>query len=183
LIPTNEDTVMTPHKITPDEYHQMGPIFPVTRIELIEGGLFDMTPIGIPHVLAVGQLTRLLNRSQWAEQAMIFCQSPLSLPDSEPEPDLMVVKMADYRHRLPEPADVLLLIEVADSSIRYDRNRKLPLYARYGIPEVWLIDLNTRVVEVYREPAGDSYQAVTTPNTLTPLAFPELTLALDDFLP
>jgi Uma2 family endonuclease len=173
---------MTPHKITLDEYHQMGSIFPMARIELIEGGLFDMAPIGIPHVWAVGQLTRLLTL-RLANQAFIFCQSPLSLPDSEPEPDLMVAKTADYRHRLPEPADVLLLIEVADSSIRYDRNRKLPLYARYGIPEVWLIDLNARVVEVYRQPAGDSYQVVTTPNELTPLAFPELTLALEDFLP
>lgn len=173
---------MTPHKITPDEYHQMGPIFPVARIELIEGDLFDMAPIGIPHVWAVGQLTRLLTL-RLANQAFIFCQSPLSLPDSEPEPDLMVAKPADYRHRLPEPADVLLLVEVADSSIRYDRSRKLPLYARHGIPEVWLIDLNARVVEVYREPAGDSYQVVTTPNALTPLAFPELTLAPEDFLP
>lgn len=173
---------MTPHKITLDEYHQMGPIFPMARIELIEGGLFDMAPIGTAHFWTVVQLDRLLNR-RLDDQALVVCQAPLSLPDSEPEPDLMVVKAADYRHRLPKPADVLLLIEVADSSIRYDRNRKLPLYARHGIPEVWLIDLNTRAVEVHREPAGDSYQVVTTPNALTPLAFPELTLALEDFLP
>lgn len=174
---------MTPHKITPDEYHQMGPIFPVTRLELIEGELFDMAPIGTPHAWTVGQLTRLLNRSRWAEQAFIFCQSPLSLPDSEPEPDVMVLKLADYRRRLPEPTDVLLLIEVADSSVHYDRSRKLPLYARHGVPEVWLIDLNTRVAEVQRQPAGDRYQTVTTPNVLTPLAFPELSIPLEDILP
>lgn len=174
---------MTPHKITRDEYHQMGPIFPTTRLELIEGELFDMAPIGTPHAWAVGQLTRLLNRSRWAEQAFIFCQSPLSLPDSEPEPDIMVLKLADYRRRLPEPADVLLLIEVADSSVQYDRTRKLPLYARHGVPEVWLIDLNTRIAEVHRQPAGDLYQAVTTPNVLASLAFLELTIPLEDILP
>ena len=174
---------MTPHKITPDEYHQMGPIFLDTRLELIEGELFDMSPSGTPHVWTVGLLTRLLNRSRWAEQAFIYCQSPLSLPDSEPEPDVMVLKLADYRHRLPEPADVLLLIEVADSTVRYDRTRKLPLYARHGIPEVWLIDLNARVAEVHRQPDGERYHVVTTPNILIPLAFPELALPLEDLLP
>jgi Uma2 family endonuclease len=118
-----------------------------------------------------------------AERALIVCQGPLSLPNSEPEPDIMVLKLADYRQRLPEPADVLLLIEVADSSVHYDRTRKLPLYARHGIPEVWLIDLNTRIAEIHRQPAGDHYQAVTTPNVLAPLAFPELTIPLEDILP
>jgi len=113
---------MTPHKITPDEYHQMGPIFLDTRLELIEGELFDMSPIGTPHVWTVGLLTRLLNRSRWAEQAFIYCQSPLSLPDSEPEPD-------------------------------------------------------------HRQPDGERYHVVTTPNILIPLAFPELALPLEDLLP
>lgn len=140
---------MTPHKITPEEYHQMGPIFPDARLELIEGELFDMAPIGIGHFWNVAQLTRLLTL-RLAERAFIVCQGPLSLPDSEPQPDVMVLKPADYRQRLPEPGDVLWLIEVADRSMRYDRIRKLPLYARHGIPEVWLIDLNTRVAEVHR---------------------------------
>ena len=173
---------MTPHKITPEEYHQMGPIFPAARLELIEGELFDMAPIGTAHFWTVVQFDRLLNR-HLAERALIVCQGPLSLPNSEPEPDIMVLKLADYRQRLPEPADVLLLVEVADSSVHYDRTRKLPLYARHGVPEVWLIDLNTRVAEVQRQPAGDRYQTVTTPNVLTPLAFPELTIPLEGILP
>lgn len=174
---------MIPHKITPEEYHQMGLIFPDSHLELIEGELFDMAPIGTPHAWTVGQLTRLLNRSRWAEQAFIFCQSPLSLPNSEPQPDVMALKSANYRQRLPEPADVLLLIEVADTSLHYDRTRKLPLYARHGIPEVWLIDLNARIAEVHRQPVGDYYQTVTTPNVLAPLAFPELNISLEDILP
>lgn len=173
---------MTPHKITPDEYHQMGPIFLDTRLELIEGELFDMSPIGTAHFWTVAQLTHVLTL-HLAKQAFIVCQGPLSLPDSEPEPDVMVLKLADYRHRLPEPADVLLLIEVADSTVRYDRTRKLPLYARHGIPEVWLIDLNARVAEVHRQPVGERYHVVTTPNILIPLAFPELALPLEDLLP
>lgn len=173
---------MIPHKITPAEYHQMGAIFPDIRLELIEGELFDMAPIGTAHFWTVVQLDRLLNR-RLADQALIVCQGPLSLPDSEPEPDIMVLTLADYRQRLPEPGDVRWLIEVADSSVWYDRTRKLPLYARHGIPEVWLIDLNARVVEVHRQPAGDVYQSVITPNVLTPLAFPELTIPLEDILP
>ena len=173
---------MTPHKITPEEYHQMGPIFPAARLELIEGELFDMAPIGTAHFWTVAQLDRLLNR-HLVERALIVCQGPLSLPNSEPEPDIMVLKLVDYRQRLPEPADVLLLVEVADSSVQYDRTRKLPLYARHGVPEVWLIDLNTRVAEVQRQPAGDRYQTVTTPNVLAPLAFPELAIPLEDILP
>ena len=173
---------MTPHKITLEEYHQMAPIFPDARLELIEGKLFDMSPIGTAHFWTVVQLDRLLNQ-HLANQALVVCQGPLSLPDSEPEPDIMVVQLTDYRQRLPQPADVFWLIEVADSSLNYDRTRKLPLYARHGVPEVWLIDLNARITEVYRQPAGDGYQNVTTADTLTPLAFPELTIALTDILP
>lgn len=170
------------HKITPEEYHQMGPIFMDARMELIEGELFDMAPIGTPHAWTVGQLTRLLTLGL-AEQALIFCQSPLALPDSEPEPDVLALKIADYRQRHPEPADVFLLVEVADRSLRYDRTRKLPLYAQHGVPEVWLIDLNARVAEVYRQPEGNCYQQVTTPKVLSPQAFPELTIPLEDILP
>ncbi|CDH46466.1 MAG: Uma2 family endonuclease [Candidatus Competibacteraceae bacterium] len=173
---------MTPHRITPEEYHQMGSIFLEARMELIEGELFDMAPIGTAHFWTVAQLTNLF-AVQLRDKAFVVCQGPLSLPDSEPEPDVMVLKMANYRHRLPEPADVLLLIEVADSSVNHDRTRKLPLYAQQGVPEVWLIDLNARVAEVHRQPEGNLYQQVTTPNVLSPLAFPELAIPLEDILP
>ncbi|CAK0782191.1 putative restriction endonuclease domain-containing protein [Gammaproteobacteria bacterium] len=170
------------HKITPGEYHRMGPIFLDARLELIRGELFDMAPIGISHSWTVAQLTNLL-AVRLRGKAFIFCQNPLSLPDSEPQPDVMVLRMEDYRHRLPEPADVLWLIEVADTSVNHDRTRKLPLYARHGIPEVWLIDLNTRVAEVYRQPEGEAYRLVTQPNPLSPQDFPDLILSLEEILP
>ncbi|CAK0780039.1 putative restriction endonuclease domain-containing protein [Gammaproteobacteria bacterium] len=173
---------MTPHQITPEEYHRMGPVFLDARLELITGELFDMAPIGIAHFWTVAQLTNLLV-ARLRDKAFISCQGPLSLPDSEPQPDLMVLRLADYRHRLPEPADVLWLIEVADTSVEHDRTRKLPLYARHGIPEVWVIDLNARIAEVYRQPDGGVYCLVTRPNPLSPRDFPELILPLDEILP
>jgi Uma2 family endonuclease len=138
--------------------------------------------MGTAHFWTVAELTQWLTL-HLAKRAFVVCQGPLSLPDSEPEPDIMVLKPASDRQRLPEPADVLLLIEVADSSLRYDRTCKLPLYASSGIPEVWLIDLNARVAEVHRQPVGTGYETVTTPNPLIPLAFPDLTISLDDILP
>ncbi|CAK0768276.1 putative restriction endonuclease domain-containing protein [Gammaproteobacteria bacterium] len=173
---------MMPHKITPEEYHRMGPIFLDARLELIRGELFNMAPIGISHFWTVTQLDRWLNR-RLADRALVVCQGPLALPDSEPQPDLMVLRLEDYRRRLPEPADVLWLIEVADTSISHDRTRKLPLYARHGIPEVWLIDLNTRVAEVHRQPDGEVYRLVTRPNPLSPQDFPDLILPLEEILP
>lgn len=173
---------MTPHKITLNEYHQMGSIFTYRRIELIEGQLFNMSPIGTSHFWTVMQLDRILNQNL-AQQSLIACQGPLALTDSEPEPDIMLLKLADYRQRLPQPLDVLLLIEVADSSLQYDRIRKIPLYAQHGIPEVWIIDLNAHIAEVYRQPIENHYQQITTPPILSPLAFPNLKILLNDILP
>lgn len=173
---------MIPHKITPQEYHQMESIFFGNKMELINGELFDMAPIGTSHFWTVKQLDRILNKHLY-DQALIVCQGPLSLPNSEPEPDLMVLKLADYRQRLPKPSDVLLLIEVADSSLNYDRIRKLPLYAQHGIIEVWLIDLNSRQAEIYQQPMPNGYHKIALSNTLSPLKFPNLNILLEDILP
>lgn len=154
--------VLQRHRITADDYQRMGAagvLGPDLRIELIDGEIIDMAPIGTRHWSTVTRLDRLLQVAV-GERAIVSAQSSFRLDDySEPEPDVALFKpRADfYAQALPTPADTLLVIEVADSSIRYDRQVKLPLYARRGIPEVWIVDLDANLLRVHREPAGDDY--------------------------
>lgn len=143
------------------EYDQMvraGVLGEDDHVELIEGEIVEMSPIGAAHAGYVARLNRIL-ASQVAGQALVFVQNPLRLARSEPEPDLALLRPRadDYIGSLPEAADVLLLIEVADTSADYDRHFKLPLYASAGIAETWLVDLNRRLVEVYRQPGETGY--------------------------
>jgi Uma2 family endonuclease len=130
--------------LTVSEYHRMGEagIFAESeRVELIEGQLIAMSPIGSAHFAAVNTLNRLLIRAV-GDLAVVSVQNPIRLNDrSEPEPDVAVIRPRDdaYRSGLPGPADVLLIIEVASSSIDYDRGVKLALYARHNIPEFWIV--------------------------------------------
>ena len=155
------------HRLTVADYYRMaetGVLAPDARVELIEGEIIDMAPIGTRHASAVMRLNRLASAACGAG-AIVSEQSPLRLSDlSEPEPDLMLLKpRADfYADAHPSAADVLLLIEVADSSARYDREIKLPLYARHGVPEVWIVDLEARLLRLHREPVGDAYGQVST---------------------
>jgi Uma2 family endonuclease len=163
----NEPAVLTHHPavsirpLTVSEYHRMGEagIFADTeRVELIEGQLIAMSPIGSPHFAAVNTLNRLLVRAV-GNLAIVSVQNPVRLNDkSEPEPDLALIRPQDdeYRSGLPGPMDVLLIIEVASSSIDYDRGVKLALYARHSIPEFWIVNLDLVRVEVYRSPNVDS---------------------------
>lgn len=143
--------------LTVSEYHRMGEvgIFAENeRVELIEGQLIVMSPIGSPHFAAVNTLNRLLVRAV-GDLAIVSVQNPVRLNDrSEPEPDLTLIRPRDdeYRSALPGPLDVLLIIEVASSSIDYDRGVKLDLYARHNISEVWIVNLDLARVEVYRSP-------------------------------
>jgi Uma2 family endonuclease len=145
------------HRLTIEDYHKMGEAGIFTedaRVELIEGELFDMPPIGSGHAGLVMILIRLLTRAV-EDLAIVGAQTPIVLgEESEPQPDIVVLKPRDdyYRRSHPGPDDVLLLIEVADSSAHYDRSVKIPLYARYRIPEVWLIDLPHKRLEVYCHP-------------------------------
>lgn len=165
------------HRLTVADYYRMGEagIFaPEARVELIEGEIIDMAPIGTRHGSAVMRLTSLLSAAA-GSRGIVSVQNPLRLSDlSEPEPDLMLLKPRDdfYADAHPTAADVLLLIEVADTSARYDREIKLPLYARHGVHEVWIVDLETRLLRMYREPAGDAYaQATATASPgVTPIA-------------
>jgi Uma2 family endonuclease len=152
-------------KINVTEYYRMaeaGIIAWKDRIELIEGEIVVMSPAGSPHAGTINTLTRLLVTGL-GSTAVVSVQNPLRLDDyNEPEPDFAVLRARDddYRGATPGAADVLLVIEVADSSLRYDRSVKATLYARYGIPEFWIVDVNAGKIEVYRDPVGDRYMSV-----------------------
>jgi Uma2 family endonuclease len=149
----------TRHLISVDAFHRMGEagiLGPGDRVELIDGEIIDMSPIGVLHAALVDALVRHFGR-QAGQAVVIRCQNPLRLDDlSEPEPDIAILRpRADfYTTSHPGPADVLLVIEVSDTSLAYDLGTKVPLYARHGIPEVWVIDAATRQTRVFRDPAG-----------------------------
>lgn len=148
--------------ITADEYERMGEagIFPQdARLELIEGEIFEMSPIGSPHAACVKFLSELLHLL-FAETFTVSVQDPIRLNDfSEPQPDVAILRRRGdfYRNAHPTPADILLAIEVADTTVATDRSFKLPLYARAGIPEFWLVNIPDGLLEIYSEPSGDSY--------------------------
>lgn len=153
------------HPITADEYERMGEagIFePGARLELIEGEIYQMSPIGSPHAGCVAALTFFLSRLA-QRNFIVHVQNPVRLNDfSEAQPDLALLRWRDdfYRHGHPSPGDVLLIVEVADTTVETDRAVKLPLYARAGISEVWLVNLPAERIELYAAPAGGTYQTV-----------------------
>jgi Uma2 family endonuclease len=172
------------------EYHRMiaaGVFAEDDRLELLQGEIVHMSPIGSRHAACVKRLNHLLTRI-FSGRAIVGVQDPVQLSiDSEPQPDLVLLRpRADfYSAAHPQPRDVWLVIEVADTSAEPDRTLKIPLYARAGIPEVWLVDLAEQQIEVYREPSGQSYQekrVVKRGQSLTVHAFPELALTADEIL-
>ena len=157
------------------------------RVELLDGEIVEMTPIGPEHSGCVGVLTGLLAR-RLGDRAFVWVHNPVHLPDrSEPEPDVVLLRPRPdgYRTAHPLPADILLIIEVADTSLESDRGVKLPLYAQAGIPEVWLVNLPGEVIEVCREPGAGRYGSrhfARRGETVSCLAFPEMALAVDAIL-
>lgn len=153
------------HYFNVDEYYRMaevGLLSPDDRVELIEGEIVEMSPIGKTHGGTVKRSNRLLNR-ELGDAVVVSVQDPIHLNDfSEPQPDLALLKPRKdfYSHSHPTPDDVLVVIEVADTSVNYDRNVKLPLYARAGIPEAWLMVLQKDVIEVHSQPRNGKYQKV-----------------------
>lgn len=152
---------------TVEEYHQMaeaGILHEDDHTELIHGEIIYMSPIGNHHAAIVRRLANLLT-PRLAPQVIVDVQNPVRIGDhSEPEPDIMILPFRDdyYASTGVTPKDVLLLIEVSDSTLRQDRNVKLPLYATAGIPEVWIVDVNKQQLEVYRQPNEDRYQSMQT---------------------
>jgi Uma2 family endonuclease len=136
------------------------------RVELIDGDIIDMAPPGSPHAGTICYLTETLMRAV-AGRANVRAQNPVRLSDfSEPQPDLALLRRREdfYRERHPQPDDVLLIIEIAATSLRFDRETKLPLYARHGIPEFWLVDLGSRRLFRHRAPQHGSYTLVDEPD-------------------
>jgi Uma2 family endonuclease len=181
------DLVLTRHRLNVDDYYRMaeaGILGEDDRVELIDGELIDMAPIGQDHAATVNGLAHALFLA-CGDRAIVSVQNPARLDRfSEPQPDVTLFRPRADNYRTgarPGPADVLLLVEVADSSLRYDRAVKLPLYARAGIGEVWIVDLRRRVVDVHRTPAGNEYTTVEThgpDDTLTLALAPEIAVAL-----
>lgn len=176
------------HRLTVAEYYRMaeaGILKRDDRVELIDGEIIDMPPIGIDHAYGVNRLTAIFVRKV-GEKAIVSGQNPIHLNlHSEPQPDIALLRYRDdfYRHTRPGPEDVLLLVEVADSSLRYDREVKVPLYARHGIPEVWIVDVEQQRLEVYRRPVEGRYLEKLSPkrgNMINPEALPECGLELGD---
>ncbi len=145
------------HPFTVDDYHRMaeaGILSADERTELIEGVIVTMAAIGSPHFVAVLLLDQLL-RAAVGTRAVVSVQGPVRLPPrSEPQPDLALLRppVKRYRTALPGPRDVFLLVEVSDSTLARDRDVKAPLYAKHGIPEYWLVDLDAQRVLVHRDP-------------------------------
>ena len=165
---------------TVDEYYAMADAGILTRderVELVDGEIITMAPIGNEHAASVDTGTYLFAPLMVAERATIRVQSHLRLDvHCQPEPDLMLLKWRDdfYRHQAPGAEDVLLLIEVSDSSLSYDRSVKLALYARFDIQEVWIANIPDRVIEVYTDPADGEYttsRIYRQGETVTPAAF------------
>lgn len=164
---------------------ETGVLKPDARVELLDGEIIDMAPIGPEHGGSMNRLNHLfsiLSAKRW----IVSTQNSIRLnQSSEPQPDLMLLKPRRdfYSSRLPGPDDVFLLIEVSDATLLLDRNKKLPAYGRAGLPEVWILNLSERKLEVYREPHFSGYGAQTilrAGDRIAPLAFPDAVIEVSE---
>lgn len=172
-------------RITRDEYHRMIELgfFQRERLELIHGSLLQMSPIGPPHASVVSKLTRLLILQLHDRAEVRPQQSILAHDDSEPEPDVAIVPLADYSEQHPDRA--FLVIEVAESSSAYDRDTKGPLYAASSVEEYWIVDIAGRAIEVYSEPVSGRYDRTRRAgagDTVTPAAFTDVAISVTELL-
>lgn len=177
-------------RFTVDEYHRMsevGVLAPEERVELLDGEVVKMGPIGAPHAGCVRRLDRLFQQ-RFGDVALVSVQTPTVADEySEPEPDLMLLRQREefYSAFHPKPEDILLLIEVADSSLAKDRRVKMPLYARDGVEEAWIVDLVHQRLLVYRVPEPTGYAVLPTLSrgeSISPLAFPDRQVAVVEIL-
>jgi Uma2 family endonuclease len=184
-------TIVGRHQFTVDEYRRLsdlGLLGEDGRTELLNGEIFDMPAMRPPHAFCVDALDEAL-RTNRPQDVVIRVQGPVTLSDwSEPQPDVLLLRgpLDRYRTAHPTAADILLVIEVADTSYRHDREVKLPLYATAGVPEVWIVNLSARQIEVYREPDGESYRerrVVGAEGQVAPAALPQLVVPVAAVLP
>ena len=165
---------------------QTGIVAEDERIELLDGEILVMPPIGDPHADGTDRLDESF-KERLRRRARVRVQGPVRINDgSLLQPDIAILRLRDdYHRRTPTPEDVLLLIEVADSSLEFDREVKLARYAAAGIPEVWIANVRARQVEAHSDPVAGSYRSrrvVTAEGSISPLAFPDVSLAVGDFL-
>ena len=179
---------VTRRRFTVHDYHRMGEagiLHEDDRVELIEGEIVEMAAIGTRHFSCVNKLNRLLVMNV-GNEAIVSVQNPVRLNEhTEPQPDLTVIRTRDYTESLPVSEDVLLLIEVSDTTLAYDRSIKLQLYARAGIEEVWIVNLPAEIIERYTEPSANDYQHTEHKHrgqTLQSAALPGLTPTVDEIL-
>ena len=179
------------HPITVEEYLRMGEgnVFaPDARLELIEGEIIEMAPIGSPHAGTVAILGRLLVRAV-GDTAVVWVQNPVRIGErSMPQQDVVLLKpRADmYTRSHPTPADVLLLIEVSDATLRFDVATKVPLYAQAGIVETWVVDIESARVQVFRDPGADGYRTsftVSGSERMSSSAMPQVEIAASELFP
>lgn len=175
-------------RFTVEEYHRLGEVGVLhedDRIELIDGELVEMAAIGIPHADAVATLTDVAAMLV-SREARISVQNPIRLgPHSEPQPDFALVRRRRYSTSHPTPAETFLVIEVADSSLAYDRTVKLPLYAAAGIPEAWIVDLNGLAIERHSSPRDGRYTQILIAvpgDMLASLTLPAFVVAVSEVL-
>jgi Uma2 family endonuclease len=184
--PETESLSPNRRRFTVDEYHRMidaGILGEDEHVELLEGEIVEMSPQEKPHARALSKLNGCFGRFLTSTYA-VRVQLPLTLPDSEPEPDLAIVREEDEAAALRHPPTALLVVETASTSVRYDLKVKARLYAKAAIPEYWLVVVPKRTVEVLRDPdpkAGvyRSRTTLTASETLVPLAFPELAIPVE----
>ncbi len=179
-----EEPRLLRRRISVDDFHRMAEVglLPAgSKCELIDGEVMDMAPTGTRHYWAVVALNRALQRAV-GDLGIVAVQAPLRLgSQSEPEPDLAVLKPALASNALPTGPDCLLVIEVADTTLAYDVRIKVPLYAQHGVPEVWVLDLGGGLLRTFSDPEGGSYSRATALRTPGVLALPGLPGCSIDF--
>ncbi|HOJ61098.1 MAG TPA: Uma2 family endonuclease [bacterium] len=182
---------VTKRRFTVEEYYTMarsGILREDDRVELIAGEINQMTPIGSRHMACIMRFSSFLHRHLTPEEAVVSVQNPIRLDEfNEPEPDVALLKPRTdfYENQHPRAEDVLLIVEVSDTTLAYDRDVKVPLYAWFGIPEVWIADVEGKTVTVYRTPSPQGYEEMKTyrgDQTLFPSAFPEMNISVHDIL-
>lgn len=187
----NVQTMPQPRRLrfTVDEYYKMyelGMLKDFEKSEIIEGELIQRMGIGDRHAAAVNILNRFFSRNL-EEHILVSVQNPVRLSDfNEPEPDLALADLRKFDgKRHPRPEEIILLVEVSDSTVKYDRDKKLPLYAEAEIPEVWIVNLPNDIIEVHQKPSVGLYQIVKIykrGETLVSEALPNLNLEVDTVL-
>lgn len=184
------ETTITParYRFTVAQYYQLaevGILAPDERVELIEGDIIKMAAIGPTHASILDRLTRLAVR-QTPPDVRVGVQNPIHIdPRTEPQPDLCLSRYRPSEDAHPIPADIYLVVEIADSTPNYDRDTKLPLYAAAGIAESWLFDVRARLLERHSEPQDGVYRRIDRAGrgqSLASTTLPALTLAVDELL-